>query len=883
MKNTFLSRFTPSSMGSETLEAIFVQRHQLVEDLIEVIRESALTANKHFRLLIGGRGLGKTYTISIIYHRLSKIDDLNDKLLIAWLREEEWGISSFLDLLIRIFRALEIKYPEEYKAKLEQEIQLLYQMEQSDAENRAAQLLREFVDKRTLLLLMENLDDIFNGLGDLGQKQFRAYLQNYSFITILATTQRLFHGVKQKNSPFYGFFYPQYLEQLELDEVVDLLKRIAKLEEKKDLENFIESPTGRDRIKAIHYLAGGNHRVYVIFAEFLTRQSLDELVEPFMQTLDELTPYYQARMQWLSPQQRKIVDFLCDRRHPVTVKEIASYCFISHQTASSQLKDLRTKSYVKVEEIGRESFYDLQEILMRFCLEVKKQKDKPIKLIIEFLRCWYTRDELQIRLKKLNREVHKLISDRAFEDCLSKPKDSYTLEKQYIELALEKKEKEQDPRIKAYWLEYKNCLETTKSSQNIENALNYLEKLIAFNDDDSLVWRQKGVCLHNLERYEEAIASYDRALKTNSKYYFAWVDRGLAFEKLDKYEEVVASYDRALEIKSDRYEVWNNRGTALGKLGKHEEAVASFDRAIKIERDQDKAWYNRGISLSNLGRHEEALSSFDRTIEINPEKDLAWHNRGVALSDLGRYEEALASFERTIEINPENELAWHNRGIALGDLGRHEEALAIFERTIEINAENESAWYNRGIALSNLGKYKEAIASFDRAIELNNKDTSIFFNRTIALLGLNRWDEAIVSLKNALDLLTDDKKTASEDIELITSNLFNYHIHNQKVGKNRIKTILKIFNDYKLSSALSQGIVKNIPDLMSEMVSDKAAQIWLETWQELTNNRSEFQIPLRFLNTAVRYKQTKGDRRVLLKLPMEERNLLEPLLKPEQS
>ena len=40
-----------------------------------------------------------------------------------------------------------------------------------------------------------------------------------------------------------------------------------------------------------------------------------------MQTLDELTPYYQARMQWLSPQQRKIIELLCDRRYAVPVKK----------------------------------------------------------------------------------------------------------------------------------------------------------------------------------------------------------------------------------------------------------------------------------------------------------------------------------------------------------------------------------------------------------------------------------------------------------------------------------------------------------------------------------------------------------------------------------
>jgi tetratricopeptide (TPR) repeat protein len=820
MKNTFLSRFTPSSMKPETLEAIFVQRHELVKDLIEAIKESALTKNKHFRLLIGGRGMGKTHTISLIYHRLAKDEEIEDKLLIAWMREEEWGVSSFLDLLLRIFRALEKVYPEKYKAKLEQEIKAIYQMSSDVAEHKAEQLLREFVDDRTLLLLMENLDDIFNGLGDIGQQQFRACIQNYSFITILATSQRLFNGVKQKNAAFYGFFYPQYLEQLELDEVIGLLKRIAKVQGDKDLESFIASSTGRDRIRAIHHLAGGNHRVYVIFAEFLTRQSLDDLLEPFMQTLDELTPYYQARMQWLSPQQRKIIDFLCDRRHPITVKEIAQYCFITHQTASSQLKDLREKGYVRVEAIGRESFYDLQEVLMRYCLDVKKQRGEPISLFIDFLRCWYTKDELQESLNKLNAEFQRITADSVsikMSDSflISQTDRSYALEREYISLALQKKEEEEkDSRISAYLQEFQNCLKQAKSSQDIENALDYLEKLSLINNNLS-VEIKKSYCLFILGRYEEAVASSDRAITINSE------------------------DDSA----------WDCRGNALFELGRYEEAVEAYDRVIAINSKDDSAWDCRGNALFELGRYEEAVEAYDRVIAINSENDSAWFLRGVALDKLGRLEEAVTSYDRAIKIIPDNDFIW-----------------------------NVHSW-----ALIKLDRYNEALESCDRAIELNPKYSSAFFHRSICLLALNRWDEGIQSLKDALDRLTDGEKPPSEDIEIIIRNLLN-NTQNLKHWKSRIKTLLEIFDRYEFVSVLGQGIIKNIPALMSEMVvSDKAAQTWLETWQELTGDRPEFQIPLRFLNTAVRYKQTKGDRRVLLELAIEERSLLEPLLERDNS
>lgn len=271
------------------------------------------------------------------------------------MKEEEWGVSSWLDLQIRIFQALGNSYPQEYRDELAADVEALYQLSPDEATARGEIILKEFLGKRTLLILTENFDEILKGLGDIGQNKFKAYLQNNSFITIVATAQNLSKDLKSKKRAFYGFFNINDLDKLSLNEATNLLTKIAQLQKDSELTKFIRSPTGRDRIKAIHHLAGGNHRVYVIFSQFLTRDSLDDLVKPVMQTLDELTPYYQARMQWLSPQQRKIVELLCDRRHAVPVKEIAQRCFISHQTASSQLKDLLNKGYVVKEMQGRES------------------------------------------------------------------------------------------------------------------------------------------------------------------------------------------------------------------------------------------------------------------------------------------------------------------------------------------------------------------------------------------------------------------------------------------------------------------------------------------------------------------------------------------------
>jgi DNA-binding transcriptional ArsR family regulator len=113
--------------------------------------------------------------------------------------------------------------------------------------------------------------------------------------------------------------------------------------------------------------------------------------------LDDLTPYYQSRMKDLSNQQRKIVELLVDRRQAVMVKDIGDACFIDQRAVASQLRELKKKGYVVSNEVGRESFYELREVLMRFCMEVKKFRGRWVELIVDFLKIWYRPDQHDVQ------------------------------------------------------------------------------------------------------------------------------------------------------------------------------------------------------------------------------------------------------------------------------------------------------------------------------------------------------------------------------------------------------------------------------------------------------------------------------------------------------
>src|SRR5256885_13977863 len=98
------SSFNPTTMRPELLEGVFVQRENLAARLTALFSESANSESKHHVLLVGPRGIGKSHLVALVYHRLLQDDSLRNTLCLAYLREDEWGITSLLDLLIRILQ-----------------------------------------------------------------------------------------------------------------------------------------------------------------------------------------------------------------------------------------------------------------------------------------------------------------------------------------------------------------------------------------------------------------------------------------------------------------------------------------------------------------------------------------------------------------------------------------------------------------------------------------------------------------------------------------------------------------------------------------------------------------------------------------------------------
>lgn len=386
-----ISAYNPSAMDPALLKRILVQRERLLNRIVDRLSASMTSGDKHHLLLVGPRGSGKTHLVTLACWELKQNPLLADSMRVARLGADD-TCSSWLHLAFGIARSLADEYPDEFPSDFKSPVRGL------PPDDAALAVLNDVIKNlqhRHLLLITENLDQTFHGLGEVGQKKWRAFLQETRRIATLATTRQLFTGVSSRNEAFFGFFDTFHLQPLTVDDAQQLIRNIAVEQQQVELLEFLNSHPARDRIRALHHLAGGNHRIYVLLAQLLTREDWDDLVAAFETLADEMTPHFQERLSSLPDQQRQLVQSLCGAAGAMTVKELVEETFIAAGNCSKQLGNLKAKGYVRSEKRGKESYYELAEPLMRLCLEAKNQRRRPLTRVAWFLKAWFTEDKLQ--------------------------------------------------------------------------------------------------------------------------------------------------------------------------------------------------------------------------------------------------------------------------------------------------------------------------------------------------------------------------------------------------------------------------------------------------------------------------------------------------------
>ena len=872
MRHGFLrsSRYSPGNMDRESLEALFVGRGDEMEDVLSRVTTSIRSPEKHYILLVGPRGSGKTHFLALAHHRLMDrvgAASARDSVAVALLNEEEWGVASFLDLVVRILRALADQAP-----NLDAEIAAIYarfSKDPADAEDFAVERLRHHTRGKTLLLLCENLVDLFHGLGEEGQKRWRAAIQEDGNWAIVASTPSLFSAITLQDSPFYSFFTIRALEKIDFDTGLDLLSRKAVHEGKTDLASFLRTPLGRARARAIHHLAAGNHRAYVVLFDFLDKESLDDLVGPFMHMVDDLTPYYQDRMRHLPPAQRKIVEFLCLQGRPVTIKDISTPCLMSHQTAAKQIGELRTAGFVSRTRFGRNTFCELSEPLMRICIEVKDNKTQHFRLFVEFLRHWFTTRELERRHEAFQHDDRAAYLDRVHVE-------------EAVRCSLADRH---EPFVDALHDEAERCwdaglcirADVLLGLERFEEAIRDAQAVLDAEPDHWHSFEQMIDAAVAIDRPEDAEAYAKELVRLAPTKPGALLAASRFHRTHDRLDQALELVDKALAINAGDQQARHLRGLVLFDMADYRRASEELRRVASDQPNSVSAHCLLSDSLLFSGEWEEAIDVAGHLIEIDPAHSHAHLVRGRALIELGRPADAIAALDELLPTDDCHSLlfaASRVRGI-----GDYVSAGRYLDRVAELQPDNRELWIERTRLHIDEGAFDAAAESAARIEALPGGSLLGRLLATQAAAAVEPLPVALDTLEAVIeyeDFESDELLHIRSTAEILSASVRSFGPRYLPEGLAKLRDLLtQLPDEGVVSDILTDFLIENVDDGFAGSLAD-----WERALESLVSSLADVpdcRISVEMLQVAVRYTKT-GDERQLMRLPLEQRQLLEDIL-----
>lgn len=153
-----------------------------------------------------------------------------------------------------------------------------------------------------------------------------------------------------------------------------------------------------------------------------------------------------------------------------------------------------------------------------------------------------------------------------------------------------------------------------------EEAIESFDKVTDLESDNKVAWFGKADVYSILGSYEKELSCYEFILNNlDSECAEAWNNRGFCLEEdwmkyKENYEEAIRSYDTAIKLDPDCSDAILNKEIAI----KGPAVIIEECNDILAKNPEDiRAWYYKGKAIYRTGIYNEALTCFEKVLDLD--------------------------------------------------------------------------------------------------------------------------------------------------------------------------------------------------------------------------------------------------------------------------
>lgn len=684
--------YNPERMSEQEIKETFVAHQWLVDEIISILKGQPTGAGVQHIVIVAPRGMGKTTILLMLRYAV-----LGGEIASQWqpvlFPEESYGVYDLADLWLEVINHIAAETGD---APLHDQVVALRdeQSHGSDLQEAALAKIKDWrvKNKKRLMLLVDNFDMILAQIGDeRDNARLRDVLMNDDALMLIGGSTTFFKEARAYDQPLYNLFKIYNLNALDSAQIQELLRRRARIDNFPNFEELLQA--NKTRLRVLEYFTGGNPRLVLMLYRVITHSDLSEVKRGLEKLLDEVTPYYKAKVESLPAQQRKILDHIArissQTREGLTPTEIASATRLAVNHVSAQLKRLAEVGYVRSANIrGRSSYYTLSEPLYAIWHQMRFGRDarRRMNWLVVFLKGWYDVQEIGSECQRLEAAFRQYMVD----GLLTEARDALEYQR-YLADAIDDRSMRASTveRIITGYLELRDT-DTLKREVLSDIELQYLTKdtLVSLFTAGLISKSQSEIGtveqLPNEARRAEAVAA---------------VKLAHAAIRERRIEEALSQVNRALELDPTSFAALILQASVFAHLGRDAEGAVALNRALEgRERNDWIAWAVRGITLFAKGDFVESISDMDKALEMEPNIAFGWSLRADALRRLNRSDEALVSLDRALKVDPDDFDALFQKVMVLLGQKRKKRAIVGIERMLELKPKSADALFLRGMA-----------------------------------------------------------------------------------------------------------------------------------------------------------------------------------------
>ena len=227
------------------------------------------------------------------------------------------------------------------------------------------------------------------------------------------------------------------------------------------------------------------------------------------------------------------------------------------------------------------------------------------------------------------------------------------------------------------------------------------------------------------------------------------IDRGAAAHHQNRFEEALASYQKALELRPGDSEAISLSGLALTHLGRIDEARPGLEQAVRQEPDQTGFRLNLVECLERAGEFELASQQIDIALRQNPGCAGRLAQARVSRSDW-RALELLARI--WTNVIPGDAAAWHCLAQATYEQGRIRQSVQAYQKVLDLSGRSAANLVAFGRICLHALEYERASEVLDEAERQDPDHVEALAAKGLLLIYRGRFDEALQYCRRCLEL-----------------------------------------------------------------------------------------------------------------------------------